>query len=396
MNRLITAAVMLAASVDPGCLFAAAKGQPLAAVRGRVLVRMGTTVSRDYHLFPLATGTGKVFAQPIHEEGASSVKIHFVLAGASQNPWRVVVTDGSNQWQHEGPSAFPGDDVEFWSDEIPSEDVIVEVYATQPGSGLKLTIDKIARGEVPATPQSITGRNDLASILGQEAWIVALGKSVALLRFVADDGNEYACTGFLVSPNLLLTNQHCINSESEARSATAVFDFDSLTSKVATVRVKALEFSNHDLDYSFVRLETTVPRTAIRLQVAPPVEKENLLMIEHPGGEPKQVSIIDCRVKGTRVIGRSAMSDCPDKGGAELFTDFGHECDTKPGSSGSPVFDFKAREVIGLHHLGFCPGGNLFNKAVSVKLILGDLKRNRPGLFGELSVATEVVVQAGK
>ena len=81
-------------------------------------------------------------------------------------------------------------------------------------------------------------------------------------------------------------------------------------------------------------------------------------MIEHPAGESKQVSRVDCKVQGVDLIGRST-----DK------TDFGHTCDTLGGSSGSPVLDPAHLEVVGLHHLAVTTAGVVVNQAVNINLI---------------------------
>jgi V8-like Glu-specific endopeptidase len=67
------------------------------------------------------------------------------------------------------------------------------------------------------------------------------------------------------------------------------------------------------------------------------------MVIQHPGGEPKQVSFIACE----------AIQDPVDGRGPE--TDFTHTCDTAGGSSGAPVFDLQGR-LVGLHHYGFAEG----------------------------------------
>ena len=87
-------------------------------------------------------------------------------------------------------------------------------------------IDKLTVSRMPAVPQAITPPDQRAPIATQSAQIIGWGKAVVRLRFVGDDGNEYVCTGFMVSRDLLMTNHHCMQSDAEVRSALADFDFD--------------------------------------------------------------------------------------------------------------------------------------------------------------------------
>jgi hypothetical protein len=70
---------------------------------------------------------------------------------------------------------------------------------------------------------------------------------------------------------------------------------------------------------------------------------EELAIIQHPGGNEKQISFINCTVMALPVDGRANE------------TDFSHTCDTAGGSSGSPVFNANG-VLVGLHHYGFNDG----------------------------------------
>ena len=89
---------------------------------------------------------------------------------------------------------------------------------------------------------------------------------------------------------------------------------------------------------------------------------DKLYVIQHPAGEAKQISDLDCTVKDVPVNGYAPRLD------------FSHTCDTLGGSSGSPVFN-EAGEVVGLHHLGMAPTGSFVdvNRAVRASLVQGVL-----------------------
>jgi hypothetical protein len=90
-----------------------------------------------------------------------------------------------------------------------------------------------------------------------------------------------------------------------------------------------------------------------------------LFLLQHPEGKPKRAAFSpNCSVDVAQVFGRGAVE-----------TDFEHVCDTKPGSSGSPVAIWETSRVVGLHHLGFRPGvDKAVNQAVHISHIVQNLK----------------------
>lgn len=338
--------------------------QDLAAERRRVLTVTGSVNEVDLPLQPLEEGPGLVFVRDVTEPQALGLRLRFAVEDEAGNAgsWGVQVKDAAGRpvWSAWG-GAVAG--AELWSDDVDGRRATVEVYSSRRANPVRLRIDRVAVRKEKITPLSITGQNHLVPISGQDDWIVDSGRSVARLRFVGDDGGSYVCTAFLVTPDLMLTNQHCIASPAELASTLVDFDFDSATATPRTLRLRELLRTNEALDYSLVRLEEAVDRPPLSLDSSSPPDREQLLIVQHPGGEPKQVSLRECTVDGALVEGRRD----PD-------TDFGHQCDTKGGSSGSPVFRFSTKTVVGLHHLGFDPDGeSLFNRAVHIEQVMADL-----------------------
>ena len=354
-------ALMLAVSLLAIAL--PAKAQDLAAERDMTLTIIGDVRDVDINLFPLPQpqSLGLVFVHEISEPGALSLRIHFTIQRSGE-AWGIQVKDenGDVVWSTWN-SAVSGDG--FWSDEIAGEKVTIDVYSSKPSNLLQLKVDQVAIGRSKITPVSITEPNQLRSINGQAGWIVDLGRSVARLRFVGDNGKMYVCTAFLVTSDLMMTNQHCISSTSEMESTLVDFDYDTDGSPGLTLRLSALLETDYALDYSVIRLVRPVGRTPFELATTSLADGQQLLIIQHPGGEPKQISLEDCTVDGVQVTGRLGTP-----------TDFGHQCDTKGGSSGSPVLEFGGRTVVGLHHLGIREGSSeLYNRASHIQLVLDDL-----------------------
>jgi V8-like Glu-specific endopeptidase len=353
----------------------------LSATRSAVLTPKGKAVIRNLPLYPLKEGIGRVFTQPVSENGARALRVHFRIDGQSPSEptWGVQILDknGTAVWSFWAQELLGTD---FWSAEIAGDAAKVEVYSVEPNNSIRLLIDRLAVRHEVTEDRSITGKNDMRPIYTQEPWIQEAGAAVARINFMGDDGLWYYCTGFLLTPDLLLTNQHCLATPEEALSAAVEFDYDSGQAAIKPARVRQLEAVNYDLDYSLVRLVKATDHNFLAVEENPH-QAESLVIIQHPGGEPKQVSIKDCQTDGVAVEGRHLPNT------TVKLTDFVHSCDTMKGSSGSPVLDHELKKVVGLHHLGF-DNGKPYNRAVRISLILADIRAQRPGLLSNPPAAT--------
>lgn len=230
-----------------------------------------------------------------------------------------------------------------------------------------LVLDSLAVQTGRSTLYSTHGRNDLMPINAgtvPEA-LRRHAASVAILYFI-EGGKPRTCTGFLTAPDRLVTNEHCINSEQACRSMTAVFGYE--VGPDHRMRIgPSSGCAGHDdaqvnfaLDASVVRLSRPPgpDYPPIALTPAPPPDGD-LYIIQHPDGQAKQVSFVECRALERQVDGRAPQ------------TDFAHSCDTAGGSSGSPIFDMTGN-LVGLHHFGFKEDGEgiwTANRGVHADLI---------------------------
>lgn len=179
------------------------------------------------------------------------------------------------------------------------------------------------------------GNVDLLPVNFLERGAIA-AKSVCRLE-IKDLGSgqvEYA-TGFLVGQNLLLTNHHVLPSEDEARRARARFDMaddirnSELVSHVFKLDPTRFFCTDRELDYTFVAVSPTGEDGALlatfgnSVLISTPgktIISEHLNIIQHPGGQTKQIAIRDNHLVGEQ----------------ENFLIY--ETDTMHGSSGSPVY----------------------------------------------------------
>lgn len=362
---------LLAATVSLLVMASGVAGaQPMSVERKRVLSIVGEVLDRNIPLEPLQPGPGRVFRQAISAPATSALRLHFTVESQpAEQSWHVEVVAQNGTRQRYRPEAGERD---FWSREVPGNSATVEIFSTAASLPLKMAVDRIAIAKPPVKPKAIVGPDQRELYRQQAEPIRTLGRSVMRLRFVDDvQKSVFVCTGFLVFTSAhVLTNEHCINSVPEMHSALADFDFDGGGATPQSVGFRRLLMSDGPLDFSLLELEQAADRSALTIGTPPSTEKQALVVIEHPGGEVKQVSIRDCAIKGVQVSGTT-----------DATTDFGHTCDTLGGSSGSPVFDPASFVVVGLHHLGFLEGDPAaVNRAVQIARVIEAIGKKFPDL----------------
>ena len=228
----------------------------------------------------------------------------------------------------------------------------------------------VARPDLAAVPER---DGELEVVIGEDNTLgvdflldgVEAALSVANLRVhrhyegvpqfvVGDQPNFGKGTGWLVAPDLLMTNHHVVDARGkfeaaasnddfdlQGRSIEADFDFYDDSSEVITAHsVECIASSGHDgdgLDYAILQLRDGGPgRRPLRLRINPIVRmlasplSERVNVLQHPGGEHMRLGF-----RANFVITASA-------GELSYLTD------TDGGASGSPIFD-DAWFVAGLH-----------------------------------------------
>lgn len=155
-------------------------------------------------------------------------------------------------------------------------------------------------------------------------------------------------TGFLVAPGVLMTNNHVLDSDATASQAVAEFDYeydiDGRDRPVVRFALDAAGFiTDRKLDFSLaavaqrsddgLRAIDEFRFLPLKPRPGKSFEGEYLTIIQHPGGERKQIC-----VRENKLI-------------KYLETTLWYETDTVAGSSGSPVFN-GFWEVVALHHSG--------------------------------------------
>ncbi len=185
------------------------------------------------------------------------------------------------------------------------------------------------------------------------------------------DGNIYYGTGFMVTPSLMLTNEHVLEQAAWAAASAAEFDYqrdrNGNQRQVQTFRLDPDAFFLNDklLDYALVAVSPVPSAGTAKLSAygfCPLIAAEGKIIvtdpvniIQHPLGRLKEVVVRENKL--------SALPAQKDKNHLAHYV-----ADTEQGSSGSPVFNDRW-EVIALHHQGvpaMDQGGNYLTRNGSV------------------------------
>jgi endonuclease G len=198
--------------------------------------------------------------------------------------------------------------------------------------------------------ERLLGTNDLVDEFYLERALVA-AHPVCRISIRAPSGHERGCaTGFMVSPRLLLTNEHVFGSADEAAPSIVEFNyrFDIAGSPDQSYRFQLRPdlffFNNEGLDFALVAVETQSIDEGVALgtfgyhrlinQTGKVLIKEWMTIIQHPAGARRQYAIRENQL---------IENQDPDV--------LWYMSDTAQGSSGAPVFN-DSFQVVALHHAG--------------------------------------------
>jgi endonuclease G len=196
-------------------------------------------------------------------------------------------------------------------------------------------------------------------------------------------------TGFMISPTLLMTNNHVIPSRAFARRVELQMNFQiDFNGRPRPVEIYAFDsageatfVTDEALDFTVLRIK---PRTEPAALGEPPREvragdrwgfirldldavlysagRQQVNIVQHPRGRPKEV-----------VVHGNLLT--------KVFEQVVHyQADTEPASSGSPVLN-NSWELIGLHHAGGERGASgawISNEAIRVDKIIEHLRQHAP------------------
>jgi endonuclease G, mitochondrial len=196
--------------------------------------------------------------------------------------------------------------------------------------------------------ERILGQNDLMPVNYLE-YAVRVSQSVGRVIIRSNSRRIIGYgTGSMVSPRLLMTNNHVLSTSQETQFSLIEFNYQTdIDGKMRSSQSYELDpdtffVTDPELDYTLVAVRDNLGTQPLvssfgwnRLieEQGKVIVGEYVNIIQHPAGEPKQLALRENQV-------------------VDLLEDFLHyRTDTAPGSSGAPVFNDQW-ELVGLHHSG--------------------------------------------
>jgi hypothetical protein len=293
-----------------------------------------------------------------------------------------------NEVERLTPESFDGQppNAQAWSDTIGGREVIVELWSDLNPASLSLEIDRLNyEFQSPGSRAITTGVNSMQPLLeftpNRDHPYYGLSLPITFIRFVkASDGTDSNCTGFLLTPELLLTNQHCISESWQLASAKVEFNYEPSPPRKETFKILKIEMQDGPLDFSLLRLKRPATNwPTVKIGGNPHDVQQSLILIGHPNRSFKTISIVDCKVEHLR------PPDRPDRP-----NDFYHLCDTEGGESGSPVIDVASGRVVGVHYYGISgTSNNGRNLAVNINAILEKIRSTDNVIYTQILQYTQ-------
>ncbi|GGS29306.1 proprotein convertase P-domain-containing protein [Actinokineospora fastidiosa] len=387
MSRLPNMALSLALVLSAGgAVLVPAEAEPVAdhSISGVPAI---TQVGEELSFAQAYAGADRTV---VRHPGATYVKVHFAELRLAPGDYITVASpDGREVHTYRGNPALgqsrPDDSSftrhgtrGFAAMSVEGDTAVVTLHESGRGAS-SYRVDRYWRG---FTDAEVMAHNPaLMSVCGtdarrdtvcyQSSHPTEYAKSAAVARLLIGGGG--LCTAWRVgNTNRLLTNNHCVSTQSGVASSEVQFQYECATcggnnprpgTKVSgATMLKTSPGGSSRLDYTLFSVDDFAAIEqfgTLYLNTRAPVTGERIYIPGHGDGRPKRLSIYEDTQGGALCTVRSANADS---------YNMSYSCDTSGGNSGSPVLSAD-HKVIALHHLGGCPG----NRGARMSLIYPEI-----------------------
>ncbi|CEG46518.1 serine protease v8 [Plasmopara halstedii] len=275
----------------------------------------------------------------------------------------------------------------FFADALSASSVIVELFTNASSSAQKTTLSEcigfvvdsyqyLGQGStLNGSKEEVCGADNSREAQCYSGYTSVFQASNAVARLlIKKSTGSFFCTGWLIgSQGHLITNHHCISTQSHASNTE--FEFMAQGSSCGincagsracfgTIRASyaRLIYADASLDYALVKLPINLSGQYgyLRLRSRGAVMNERVYVPQHPSGWGKRIAMKSDSGFGT--VSSLTMGGCAPNQVAYYL-------DTQGGSSGSPVLSWRDNAVVALHHCGGCP-----NTAINSYKLVNDMK----------------------
>ncbi len=364
-----------------------------------------------------------VWAERVYHPGATYISVHFERMDLAVGDTVVVRSPDSKQrWTYTryGRADLGRTAEGFFATRVDGDTAVVELFVAGAGGGWGYSVDRYGRGYNDAEILDFWNRGlgEKMNLPYPRGWGEALctadnteeakcyllseptayERSRAIARLTLS-GSAH-CTGWLVgTAGHLITNEHCISSQTElnnidfefmAEGATCATNCATALGCPGTIEASGGTFlTDHaDYDYALVLPDTTagggtdLPATYgyLQLRDTGAVLNERIYVVQHPAGWGKRFAMVSTYPSDVAAGGKcyaSSLTETPCAGSG--YNDVGYFADTQGGSSGSPVLAYSDHKVVALHHCAGsagCSSGGASddpNRGVPIQRVITDL-----------------------
>ncbi|MFH0946436.1 MAG: trypsin-like peptidase domain-containing protein [Planctomycetota bacterium] len=352
-----------------------AQGKEMDAPRGAVVgTSQPITVDPDLEN-AIRVGNSLYWTRLVKVHSASFLKAHLVNVNLRVGDMLTVRSRTGNVVE-EIVGRGPQDEGNFWALSVFGDEMYLEFQFVAPYTYTPFRIDQIIVGNADLlnstspSPESICSPGDFENVICYQSdagkWANVMG-SVGVMTVGGNPVSSLWCSGSNVSPlNYLLTNNHCITSQSDCNTSEFVFKYYTLAcgggattqdwqgfrcnQLVAYSPFSSCDQGLSDLDFSLCSVIGD-PASTYGYVSPDPVrltDGEAIYIIQHPAGRPHEI----------------AHGSGPDVDVDGTVLRYYDTLDTEGGSSGSPIYRESDDKLVGLHHCGGCSTAGVGNRGM--------------------------------